>query len=60
LAGSPDDWYLVANHFGYGFRVQLKELYSKNKAGKVLLTLPEGAKVIKPAELANETDRLAS
>lgn len=59
LAGSPDDWVVVASHYGYGFRVQLKELYSKNKAGKVLLTLSEGAKVIKPAELRGDSDRLA-
>jgi topoisomerase-4 subunit A len=59
LAGHPDDWYLVASNYGYGFRVQLKELYSKNKAGKVLLTLSEGAKVVKPAELRSNNDRLA-
>jgi topoisomerase-4 subunit A len=59
LAGDPDDWYLVASSYGYGFRVQLKELYSKNKAGKVLLTLSEGAKVVKPAELHCESDLLA-
>lgn len=59
LAGHPDDWYLVASNYGYGFRVQLKELYSKNKAGKVLLTLSEGAKVVKPAELRGNNDRLA-
>jgi topoisomerase-4 subunit A len=59
LAGDPDDWYLVASSYGYGFRVQLKELYSKNKAGKVLLTLSEGAKVVKPAELHSESDLLA-
>ncbi|WP_374086824.1 DNA topoisomerase IV subunit A [Methylomicrobium lacus] len=59
LAGSPDDWFVVASDYGYGFRVQLKELLSKNKAGKVLLTLSEGAKVIKPAELRSDSDRLA-
>jgi topoisomerase-4 subunit A len=59
LAGHPDDWYLVASNYGYGFRVQLKELYSKNKAGKVLLTLSEGAKVVKPVELRSNNDRLA-
>jgi topoisomerase-4 subunit A len=59
LAGHPDDWHLVASSYGYGFRVQLKELYSKNKAGKVLLTLSEGAKVVKPAELRSNNDRLA-
>jgi topoisomerase-4 subunit A len=59
LAGNPDDWYLVASSYGYGFRVQLKEFYSKNKAGKVLLTLSEGAKVIRPVELHSDSDRLA-
>ena len=59
LAGNPDDWYVLASHFGYGFRVQLKELLSKNKAGKLLITLPNGAKVLKPAPVHNETDLLA-
>ncbi|MFZ2171645.1 MAG: DNA topoisomerase IV subunit A [Methylococcaceae bacterium] len=59
LAGNPDDWYVLASHFGYGFRVQLKELLSKNKAGKLLITLPDGAKVLKPALIRNESDLLA-
>ena len=59
LAGQPDDWYVLASHFGYGFRVQLKELLSKNKAGKLLITLPDGAKVLKPALIRSETDSLA-
>jgi topoisomerase-4 subunit A len=59
LAGQPDDWYVLASHFGYGFRVQLKELLSKNKAGKLLITLPDGAKVLKPAPIHSESDLLA-
>ncbi len=59
LAGNPDDWYVLASHFGYGFRVQLKELSSKNKAGKLLITLPYGAKVLKPAPIYNDSDLLA-
>jgi topoisomerase-4 subunit A len=59
LSGNPDDWYVLASHFGYGFRVQLKELLSKNKAGKLLITLPDGAKVLKPAPIHNESDLLA-
>jgi len=59
LAGNPDDWTVLASDFGYGFRVQLKELLSKNKAGKVMITLPEGAKVLKPAPVQNDTDLLA-
>ena len=59
LAGQPDDWYVLASHFGYGFRVQLKELLSKNKAGKLLITLTDGAKVLKPAPIRSENDLLA-
>jgi topoisomerase-4 subunit A len=59
LAGQPDDWYVLASHFGYGFRVQLKELLSKNKAGKLLIALPEGAEVLKPAPIGSESDLLA-
>lgn len=60
LAGSPDDWYVLASNAGYGFRVQLKELLSKNKAGKTLITLPNGAKVLKPAPVRHESDLLAA
>jgi topoisomerase-4 subunit A len=59
LAGNPDDWLVLASSYGYGFKVQLKELLSKNKAGKLLITLPEGATVLKPALLQSESDLLA-
>jgi topoisomerase-4 subunit A len=59
LGGQPDDWYIVASSSGYGFRVQLKEFFSKNKAGKLLLTLPDKATVVKPAALTSESDLLA-
>ncbi len=59
LAGQPDDWYLLASNAGYGFRVQLKELLSKNKAGKQLISLPDGAKVLKPTPIHSESDLLA-
>ena len=58
-AGNSDDWFVLASHFGYGFRVQLKELSSKNKSGKLLITLPTGAKVLKPVPVRNESDLLA-
>ncbi|WP_428605775.1 DNA topoisomerase IV subunit A [Sedimenticola sp.] len=51
LGGDPEQWYLVASDAGYGFLVQLKELYAKNKAGKALLTLPKGAKVLHPVQV---------
>jgi topoisomerase-4 subunit A len=59
LTGAPDDWYLLASSAGYGFRVRVNELSGKNKAGKALLTLPEGAKTITPTSLPENYDRVA-
>ncbi|MGR9043875.1 MAG: DNA topoisomerase IV subunit A [Gammaproteobacteria bacterium] len=59
LAGEPDDWYVVASTHGYGFRVQLKELAGKNKAGKAVLTVPKGAKALIPTRLRRDSDLLA-
>jgi len=60
LAGNPEDWYLLASSAGYGFRVQLKELTTKNRAGKVLLTLPEGAGILRPARIYHEIDKVVA
>ncbi|WP_031432929.1 DNA topoisomerase IV subunit A [Methylomarinum vadi] len=59
LAGNPDDWYLLVSSAGYGFRVQLQDLYSKNKAGKALITLPKNAGVVAPAPIRSDSDVLA-
>ncbi|HIA45208.1 MAG TPA: DNA topoisomerase IV subunit A [Methylococcaceae bacterium] len=60
LAGNPEDWYLLASSAGYGFRMQLKELATKNRAGKVVLTLPEGAGILRPARIYHESDQVVA
>ena len=40
--------YLIASDAGYGFVTKLENLVSKNKAGKALLNLPKGSKVLAP------------
>ena len=61
LGGDPNQWYLMVSDAGYGFRVQLKELVTKNKAGKALLSLPQGASVMRPVPVTNPTtDRLVA
>jgi topoisomerase-4 subunit A len=42
---------------GYGFRVQLKEFLTKNKAGKAVLSLPDAAKTLAPTPIP-QTDSL--
>ena len=49
LLGEPEDLWLLATDAGYGFTVRLKELHSRNRAGKALLKLSDGALVLPPA-----------
>ncbi|MDH1264182.1 DNA topoisomerase IV subunit A [Pseudomonas sp. GD03944] len=59
----PDDdaLYVIASDAGYGFVVKGEDLQAKNKAGKALLSLPSGARVVTPKPLANrEEDWLAA
>jgi topoisomerase-4 subunit A len=51
LMGHNDDRYLFSTTAGYGFICRIGELYSRNKAGKVVLTVPAGAKVCMPAPI---------
>ncbi len=48
VAGDPDSLLLLASDAGYGFVTRLDNLLAKNRAGKALLTLPEGARVLEP------------
>jgi topoisomerase-4 subunit A len=61
LLPEDDALYVIASDAGYGFVVKGEDLQAKNKAGKALLTLPKGAKVMLPRPLANrEQDLLAA
>ncbi|HHB91983.1 MAG TPA: DNA topoisomerase IV subunit A, partial [Thioploca sp.] len=53
LLGEPNDSYLFASSGGYGFIVKLADLYTKNKAGKAILTLPTNSKILPPLLITN-------
>ncbi len=53
MMGSVDDQYLIASDAGYAFISKLNTMFTKNKAGKALLSLPKGAQVLPPAPLYN-------
>jgi topoisomerase-4 subunit A len=48
LIGEPEDLWLLATDAGYGFTVRLKELGSRNRAGKAVINVGEGALVLPP------------
>ena len=61
LMGSDEDLYLFATTAGYGFIAKLGDLQSRQRAGKAVVTVPEGAKVLIPHRVLNlETDLLAA
>ena len=54
LGDAPERQYLIASDSGYGFRCPLSALYAKPKAGKAVLTLPEGARPLPPLALPDD------
>ena len=58
LLGEPEDLWLVASDSGYGFTVRLKETHSRNRAGKGVLRVPEGAKVLPAAAVPADPQSL--
>ncbi|WP_185234838.1 DNA topoisomerase IV subunit A [Teredinibacter franksiae] len=55
LMGDEKQQVLLASDAGYGFVANLADMYTKNRSGKALLTLPKGGRVIQP-QLINAID----
>lgn len=60
LGGEEEQWYLMASDAGYGYQVQMKHLLANKKAGKAALRLPKNARVLKPARIMQQDDRLVA
>jgi len=60
LMDNEDAAYLLSTDAGYGFVARYGDLLGKNRAGKVILTVPTGARVLPPRRVMDfETDRVA-
>ena len=61
LMGNPDQQLLLASDAGYGFICKLADLFTKNRSGKTVLTLPAGSLPMPPVTVtAPETDLLVA
>ncbi len=56
MAGVDDALWLLATDAGYGFVARLGDLFTRNKAGKAVLTVPKGASVLAPAPVGEAGD----
>jgi topoisomerase-4 subunit A len=61
LMAGGDDLYLLASDAGFGFLCRFEDLLSRNKAGKAILALSEGAQVMAPVAVGDpDTDRVVA
>ncbi len=61
LMGEDSDLVLLASDAGYGFVARLSDLQARNKAGKAVLNLPSGARVLPPQKItAYDADLVAA
>jgi topoisomerase-4 subunit A len=59
--GDNDTRFVLASSHGYGFVTRFENLTGRNKAGKAMLSLTPGAKVVQPAAIGNvEADRVVA
>ncbi len=56
MAGDPEQLYLLASDSGYGFVARLGDLYTRNKSGKAVLSVPKGCSVLKPVPVRSLED----
>jgi len=48
LMGEPVDKWVLATDAGYGFVIKIEDMYSRNRAGQLVLNVPDGANVLPP------------
>jgi len=58
LVAAPEQQFLLAADSGYGFVCQYDDLLGKNKAGKAVLSLSKGARVMQPQALGQSPGQL--
>ncbi len=51
MMGQPDDLFFLSTDGGYGFVAPLGELQTRNKAGKSVISVPKGARVLPPIKV---------
>ncbi|MDZ7662379.1 DNA topoisomerase IV subunit A [Thiohalophilus sp.] len=53
VTGSADQLVLLATSHGYGLVTKLEDMITRNKKGKAMLKVPEGAKVLPPVPVTD-------
>ncbi len=57
LMGEDDQKILLGTDAGYGFIATIGDLYTKNKAGKAVVSIPKGGRILNP-KVVNDSEAL--
>jgi len=61
LMGRDEDLYLLSTTFGYGFICKFSDMTSRNKNGKALISIPDGAELLPPVPIRDtETQQIVA
>ncbi len=58
LMGDDEQRVLLATDAGYGFVAKMADLYTKNRSGKALISIPKGGQILPPIANVNVEDGL--
>lgn len=56
IIDDPQSMYLIGSDAGYGFVTRFENLLSKNRAGKAVLNLPKGSRVLAPTPVGTQQE----
>ena len=59
LCGEPEDATLLAADSGYGFVTRMKHLQGRQKAGKAVINLTAGGRIMAPVAVPGDADRVS-
>ena len=60
LMGADDQQVLMGTDAGYGFVTTIGDLYTKNKAGKAVVSIPKGARILSPKMVSDSGALIAA
>ncbi len=60
MMGEADDLWLMSTDDGYGFIVRFEELMTDRKAGKAVVNVNDGAKLLRPQRVHDTSDFIAA
>ena len=60
IMGADDQKVLMGTDAGYGFVTKIGELFTKNKAGKAVVSIPKGGRILQPKMVSSRDSHIAA